>query len=300
MATLTTTDLDLAAHQGETWRKNITGGVLSKLAPESPDIKVGKTDHFTFTSTPKAELVGEGAEKSSADDKPTKATVQTYKVQVTYRFTDEVRYEDEEYQTKLIDNLVENIAIALNRALDLVAIHGINPKTGAVSNNVSQYFAKANNGVARVTATASASDDVESMATELQDAGYTATGIGFDPAFAGVLARTRNDNGVKLYPELGLGFNIDNFQGLQAASSDTVSGKQEMGTDARVQAIMGDFRAFKWGVARYVGLKMIDSGDPDGLGDLNRTNEIAIRAESIFGFAIFDESAFALVEKASA
>lgn len=298
MATLKTTDLDLAAHQGETWNKNITTGVLAKLAPEAPDIKVGKTDHFVFTGTPKAELVGESANKSSADDKPAKATVNTYKVQVTYRFSDEVQYEDEDYQTQLIDGLVKNISIALSRALDLVAIHGINPKTGTAAAIVTSYFAKAGNKVARVVATADASKDIEGAAGKLQEVGYTATGVGFDPAFAGTLARTRNAQGVKLYPELGLGFNIDNFQGIMAASSDTVSGRQEM-TKPRVQAIMGDFRAFKWGVARYVGLKLIESGDPDGAGDLNRTNEVAIRAESIFGYAIFDEQAFALVEKAA-
>ena len=298
MATLKTTDLDLAAHQGETWNKNITTGVLAKLAPEAPDIKVGKTDHFVFTGTPKAELVGEGAEKSSADDKPTKATVSTYKVQVTYRFSDEVQYEDEDYQTQLIDGLVKNISIALSRALDLVAIHGINPKTGTVSASVASYFAKSGNNVARIESTAKANEDIEGAAGKLQEAGYTATGVGFDPAFAGKLARTVNANGVKLYPELGLGFNVDNFQGLMAASSDTVSGRQEM-SKPRVEAIMGDFRAFKWGVARYVGLKLIDAGDPDGAGDLNRNNEVAIRAESIFGYAIFDEKAFALVEKAA-
>lgn len=298
MATLKTTDLDLAAHQGETWSKNITTGVLAKLAVEAPDIKVGKTDHFVFTGTPKAELVGEGANKSSADDKPTKATVNTYKVQVTYRFSDEVQYEDEDYQTQLVDGLVKNISIALSRALDLVAIHGINPKTGEVSSSVVSYFAKDGNKVARVVATEKPNEDIEAAAAKLQEAGYTATGVGFDPAFAGELARVTNANGVKLYPELGLGFNVDNFQGLMAASSDTVSGRQEI-TKPRVKGIMGDFRAFKWGVARYVGLKLIEAGDPDGAGDLNRTNEVAIRAESIFGYAIFDEKAFSLVEKAA-
>ena len=298
MATLKTTDLDLAAHQGETWSKNITTGVLAKLAVEAPDIKVGKTDHFVFTGTPKAELVGEGANKSSADDKPTKATVNTYKVQVTYRFSDEVQYEDEDYQTQLIDGLVKNISIALSRALDLVAIHGINPKTGEASSSVVSYFAKVGNKVARVVATEKPNEDIENAAAKLQEAGYTATGVGFDPAFAGELARVTNANGVKLYPELGLGFNVDNFQGLMAASSDTVSGRQEI-TKPRVKGIMGDFRAFKWGVARYVGLKLIEAGDPDGAGDLNRTNEVAIRAESIFGYAIFDEKAFSLVEKAA-
>lgn len=293
---LYTAALDLANHQGDTWRKNIRGGVLSKLAPQDPQIKVGSTDHFTFTGTPKAELVGEGDDKSSNDGTPTKVTANTYTVQITYRFSNQVMWEDEDYQTGIVDGLVANVAVALSRALDLIAIHGINPKTGTVSGSVTSYFTKTANGVGRVTATADPNADIENLALDLQTAGYSATGIAFDPVFAGQLARTRDLNGVKLYPELGLGFNIDNFQGLQAASSDTVSGRQELGVNARVKALMGDFNAFQWGVAREVPLETIEYGDPDGQGDLKRTNEIAIRAEAVLGFAIFDPTAFALLQ----
>jgi len=292
-------DLDLANHTGETWSKNIRGGVLSALAPSAPDIKVGSTDHFTFTGTPKAELVGESVPKNSQDRKPGKVTAKTYKVQVTYRYSNEVQWEDEDYQTGLVDELVGSIATALNRALDLIAIHGVNPATGEVAAQVADYFNKPGNGVGRVVAGASADGDIEDLAAQLQGAGYIATGIGFDPTYAGVLARSRDAEGRKLYPELGLGFGFTNFQGLAAASSDTVSGRQELDTeDATLKAIMGDFRAFKWGVARQIPLELIEFGDPDGNGDLKRTNEVAIRAESVLGFAIFDYAAFALVEGA--
>ncbi|HRJ06910.1 MAG TPA: phage major capsid protein [Candidatus Saccharibacteria bacterium] len=295
---LYTDALDLANHQGESWRKNIRGGVLAKLAPQDPQIKVGSTDHFTFTGTPKGELVGEGDDKSSNDGTPTKKTGKTYTVQVTYRFSNQVLWEDEDYQTGIVDGLVDNIAIALSRALDLIAIHGINPKTGTVSSQVSEYFTKVGNGVGRVTATNDPNADIEAQAEDLQEAGYVATGIAFDPVFAGKLARTRDENGVKLYPELGLGFNVENFQGLPAAASDTVSGRQELGAEnARVQSLMGDFNAFQWGVARNVPLETIEYGDPDGNGDLKRTNEIAIRAEAVLGYVIFDDAAFSLIEK---
>jgi hypothetical protein len=63
---------------------------------------------------------------------------------------------------------------------------------------------------------------------------------------------------------------------------------------------MGDFNAFHWGVAREVPLETIEYGDPDGLGDLKRTNEIAIRAEAVLGYAIFDGSAFSIIASAPA
>lgn len=298
---LLTTALDLAKHTGESWSKNIRGGVLSRLAPTLPQIKVGSTDHFTFTATPKAELVGEGANKSSNDGTPTKVTAKTYKVQVTYRFSQELMWADEDYQAGIVENLVANVATALSRALDLIAIHGINPKTGEISSSVSNYFDKAGNGVSRVVATGNVQTDLETASADLQEAGYIATGIALDPVYAGQLARKKDSQGRPLYPELGLGFGFSSFLGLQAESSDTVSGRQELeSSEVSIQAIIGDWRAFQWGVAREVPLETIEYGDPDGLGDLKRTNEIAIRAEAVLGYAIFDGNAFSIISEAGA
>lgn len=297
MATpLRTSVLNLANHQGKTWRKNIRGGVLAKLTPGEPDLKVGSTDHFTFTGTPAAQLVGESGNKGSADGTPGKKTVKTYKVQITYRFSNEVQWEDEDYQTKLIENLVANAATAISRALDLLAIHGVDPSTGTTG-AVTEYLRKAGNGVAVVTRTADANADIEALAAALQGTGYVATGVAFDPTYAGQLARTETSQGVKRYPELGLGFGFNNFQGLPAAASDTVSGRKELASeDATPNAIMADFDAFKWGVARDMPLELIEFGDPDGNGDLKRTNEVAIRAESVIGFGFMDYAAFALLD----
>lgn len=287
--------LDLANHTGKSWSKNIRGGVLARLVGADPEIKVGGTDHFTFTGTPKAELVGEGDNKSSNDSSPTKKTVKTYTVQVTYRFSNQLMWEDEEYQTEVVENLVQNIATALSRALDLIAIHGINPKTGEIAASVTEYLDKAGT-TSRVVATGDVEADIESAAEDLQQNGYVATGIAMDPVYAGQLARKKDSNGQRVYPELGLGFGFDTFQGLRAASSDTVSGRSELESgEVSIQAIMGDWEAFKWGVAREVPLELIEYGDPDGLGDLKRTNEVAIRAESVLGFAIFDGNAFSIV-----
>lgn len=293
---LRTSVLNLANHQGKTWRKNIKGGVLAKLTPGEPELKVGKTDHFTFTATPKVQLVGESVQKESQSGVPGKKTVQTYKVQITYRFSNEVQWEDEDYQTELVENLVANAATAISRALDLLAIHGINPITGTTG-AVVEYLTKAANGVLTVTRTANAQNDLENAAALLQGQGYVANGIAFDPVFAGSLARTKDGQERPLYPEMGLGFNFDSFQGLNAASSDTVSGRQELAAeDATLNAIMADFDAFKWGIARDMPLELIEYGDPDGNGDLKGHNEVAIRAESVIGFGFMDYKAFALID----
>ena len=295
---LQTSDLDLAAHQKKgVWRKAIKTGVLSQLAAADPEIKVGDTNIFTFLDAAKAELVGESGNKSSQDGKPTNATAKTYKVQVTYRMSDEVKYEDEDYQIGLVEALVGRVGEALSRALDLIAIHGVNPATGEVSDQVTQDLDKSGFVPSDhvVAETADVNDDVEALAGALQADGYGATAVAFDPQFAGKLARSETSQGVKRYPELGLGFNVESFQGLRAASSDTVSGRNEIDTPL-VRAIMGDFRAFVCGVARQVPLRTIEYGDPDGNGDLQRKNEIAIRAEAYLGFAFVDPKAFAIVK----
>ena len=295
---LNTSELDLAAHQKKgIWRKAVKTGVLSQLAAADPEIKVGDTNIFTFLDAAKAQLVGESGQKVSMDGKPTKATAKTYKVQITYRFSDEVKYEDEDYQIGLVDALVARVGEGLSRALDLIAIHGVNPITGQVSNLVSEYLDK--DGFLPeghvITETSAKDANVRAMATALQTAGYNATAIAFDPQFAGELAQVEDGNDRQKYPELGFGFNVESFQGLRAASSDTVSGRQELDTPL-VKSIMGDFRAFVWGVARTVPLKTIEYGNPDGMGDLQELNEIAIRAEAYLGFAFVDPRAFAIVK----
>lgn len=296
---LLTNALDLANHTASgIWKKNIKGGIIGSLTPDDPQIMVGSTDFFTFTGTPKAELVGEAANKSSMDGTPAKKTSKTYKVQLTYRFSDEVRYADEEYRLRLMEALAGNIATGVSRAIDLVAIHGINPNTGSVAGSVTDYITKSGNGHVINSTTATPEVDLDAAAAALQGSGYVATGIALDPVYAGKLARTKKTNGDRVFPELGLGFNVQSIAGLQAAVSNTVSATAETGVATGVGGIMADWNAFKWGIARNVPLHLIEYGDPDGAGDLQRTNEIAIRAEVVFGFAILDDDAFAIIKQA--
>ena len=296
---LLTNALDLADHTASgIWKKNIKGGIIGRLTPDDPQIMVGSTDFFTFTGTPKAELVGEAANKSSMDGTPAKVTSKTYKVQLTYRFSDEVRWTDEEYRLRLMEALAGNIATGVSRAVDLVAIHGINPLTGSVAGSVTDYITKSGNGHVINSTTATPDVDLDAAAAALQGSGYVATGIALDPVYAGILARTKKTNGDRVFPELGLGFNVARIAGLEAAVSNTVSGTAETGVASGVGGIMADWSAFKWGIARNVPLHLIEYGDPDGAGDLQRTNQIAIRAEVVFGFAILDDDAFAIIKQA--
>ncbi len=125
----------------------------------------------------------------------------------------------------------------------------------------------------------------------LQDLADNA-GIAMDPSLSFGLSTMRDKEGRKLYPELGFGQNVTNFAGMSAAISDTVSAKNEIATASKLPGIVGQFDAFRWGVQRSIGAHLIEYGDPDGLGDLQRQNQIAIRAEIVYGIGIMDTKAF--------
>ena len=63
-------------------------------------------------------------------------------------------------------------------------------------------------------------------------------------------------------------------------------------------AYVGDFaHAFRWGYADQIPMEVIQYGDPDGQGDLKRTNEVVLRAEAWIGWGILCKEAFARVLK---
>ena len=72
---------------------------------------------------------------------------------------------------------------------------------------------------------------------------------------------------------------------------------QGTGVTTKDHVIVGDFaNAFKWGYAKDIPLEVIEYGDPDGLGDLKRTNEVVLRAEAYIGWGILDAASFARVK----
>ena len=119
-------------------------------------------------------------------------------------------------------------------------------------------------------------------------------GIAFDPTYAWTIATARYADGRKKYPEVGFGVNVSSFEGLRASASSTVSGQPEA-ADQKVRAIVGDWSQLVWGVQRRVPVERILYGDPDGQGDLKRNNQIALRTEVVYGWAVMDLDAFSAV-----
>ena len=297
MAALITSDFQIPNNIAQgIFKKAQNGSTIAQLSGARPQ-KFGSETNWVLTAPPKAEVVGEGGEKSPTPTTYAPKTVKPVKLQVTMRFSQEVQWADEDTQIGVLQDLSENAGIALGRALDLIGIHKINPLTGAVSALISE-------GIIDTTKSATLADSkydiaVEAAAGLVIDAGYAPTGVAMDPSLSFGLATMRDTTGRRMYPELGYGTAVTNFEGMRAAVSDTVSAKNEVTKATNVLGIVGQFDAFRWGVQRQVNAHLIEYGDPDGLGDLQRMNQIALRAEVVYGVGIMDLNAFAKIVKAA-
>lgn len=293
MAALITSDFEIPAEISTgIFEKAQKGSTLAQLSGARPQ-KFGKQQVFVLTAPPKAELVGEAAQKSPTPASYSSKTVNPFKLQVTMRFSQEVQWADEDTQIGVLQDLASNAGIALGRALDLVGIHKINPLTGTVSELVKEGLIDTKQSTTLVGT--KYDEAVEAAAGTVISAGYTPTGIAMDPALSFGLSTMRDTTGRKIYPELGFGQNITNFAGMNAAVSDTVSAKNEISVASKLLGITGQFDAFRWGVQRSIGAHLIEYGDPDGLGDLQRSNQVAIRAEIVYGIGIMGSNAFAKI-----
>lgn len=289
------------------WSKAQTGSTVVALSGAEPML-FGDTQLMTFTTKPKAQYVAEGSTKSGTDPAFGTKTISPHKVQVTMRFNQEVQWADEDYQLGVLNTLAASTSEALARALDLGVYHAINPLDGKALSGSPAKVLDSSNAVEITTATLTTPDIVLETAAGLVIAdGYTPNGIALDTSYAWTLATARFTDGRKKFPDLGLGINVTNFEGLRASVSTTISAPEAAVTggayessNPNIKAIIGDFTQLRWGVQRNIGVQRIQYGDPDGLGDLQAKNQVALRAEVVYGWAIMDTDAFAVVKDAVA
>lgn len=290
MATITkSTNLFPAELVSEVFSKVKGHSSLAKLANQTP-IAFAGNEQFVFSMDGEASIVGEGEAKPAGDAAFTPITITPIKFVYQHRVTDEFVKMSEEKQVTYLEAFADGFAKKMARALDLAAMHGINPATG----NAVTSLADKNldmTSVGTVTYTSGKEDENLDSAINLVIAdGGEVTGIAMAPAFSTALAKIKV-NGVAQYPEYRFGQNPNAFYGMGSDVNNTVA----VGKDL---AIVGDFaNAFKWGYAENVPLEVIEYGNPDGLGDLKAQNQIVLRAEAYIGWGILDADAFKRIVK---
>lgn len=266
--------------------------VIQTLSASSPAIFANRAS-ILFTQDPEAEIVGESTQHSSQTVglKPVDHTIK--KLSVTVRFSNEVQWADEDSQLQIVDAIVDKSAAALGRGLDYLVFHALNPATGMPATGLTALTA----GATAVTATTDAAADLDALADAV-DPGYSISGIGLSKAYASSLRKVRVKNtGLRMFPEIPINLNAGVVDGLAAATSNTVSGALAK-TATKVLAVMGDFNLIKWGIVRDINIETIETGDPDGLGDLKRLGQVAYRAEVVYSYAVIDPKGFAVLKSA--
>lgn len=263
---------------------------IAALSPSTPML-FRNQDYMVFNPASEAEVVEEGANKSAYEQTLTTVTAKRVKLQTTTRVTSELEWADEDNRTQIIEFIIADQAAAFARALDYVVYHAVNPKTGAT---LTGYTALSGTAT-QVTATGDAVKDMDAIVDAVA-ADYDVNGIALSKTFAASLRKVRvPSTGMRLYPEIPLNLQPGTVEGVKAATSGTVSGVKAT-TATKVLAFAGDFSVIKWGLVRDMTSEVIPYGDPDGAGDLQRSNQIAYRTEGVYGFAVLDAKAIACLK----
>lgn len=298
MAVLTTGDLVIPTQILDPWLGKIqSGSTVAALSGQTP-MKFGKGQAFTF-DIGEAEYVGEGANKGASTVTKTVQTVDPFKFHKTVRWTEEVMWADEDHQLEVVSEILSLIQPALSRALDYGVYHGINPTGGTAVAAMTQRLVNTTNSVEIAAADKPYANIDAADALILAD-GYVPGDLALDPSFAAKFTSLRTTEGIKIYPEFQLGTGVSQLEGHRASTSKTVGAVGVAAAPTNVKGFVGDFSAIRWGIQRAIGLEVIQYGDPDGQGDLKRNNQVAFRAEVVYGWGIADLNAFAKIVDAVA
>ena len=183
------------------------------------------TTQFVFSMDSEIDIVAENGKKSHGGISLAPIKMVPIKVEYGARVSDEFMYSSDEKKIEVIKGFNEGYAKKLARGVDLMAFHGINPRTGAASTVIGT-----NHFDSKVTQTVefNASDpdtNIEAAVSLIQGSEGIVTGLAADPQFSAALAnmRTGGDTNIRLFPELAWGANPGSINGLKADINNTVS-----------------------------------------------------------------------------
>ena len=263
---------------------------LAKLSRQTP-IPFNGMKEFIFTMDDEVDLVAENGAKSRGSLALTPVTIVPLKVEYGARLSDEFMYASQEEQIEILKSFNEGFAKKVARGLDIMAMHGVNPRSKSASALIgTNHF---DSGVTVITSGSTADAQVENAIAAVQANDYDVTGMAMAPAFRSALAAITLQSGERMFPDLAWGNAPGSIHGLPVDVNNTVAFNSSDDL-----ALIGDFEtAFKWGYSKQIATEIIKYGDPDNSGnDLKGHNQIYIRAEMYLGWGILDKKAFALIQ----
>ena len=269
---------------------------LAKLSGAEP-IPFNGERVFTFNFDKEADLVAENGAKSNGGATITPVTITPVKLEYGMRVSDEFKYAAEDVQLQYLQTFAEGFSRKVARALDIMAFHGVNPRTGNAAAVIS-----GNNFDALVSQTvaydsSAPQDNVTAAIDIIQGNEHDVTGMAIAPSFKTALAAVKkgSTSNEPLFPELGWGREVGAINGLPTDANSTVSFKSNAD-----KAIVGNFADFfKWGFSKQIPLEVIEYGNPDNdadAGDLKGHNQVYLRGEVYVGWGILVPNAFAIIK----
>ncbi|AWV73270.1 MULTISPECIES: phage major capsid protein [Latilactobacillus] len=265
---------------------------LAVLAKQVP-VPFDGSKEFTFSMDQDIDIVAENGKKTHGGVTLAPVTIVPIKVEYGARVSEEFMFASEERKIEILKAFNEGYALKLARGIDLMAFHGINPRTKVASTIIGN-----NSFDGKVTQTvdfdkANPDANIEAAVGMVQGSEGSVTGMAMDTVMSAALSAMRTRDDVRVFPELTWGANPGSINGLPTDINRTVSGG---GDDL---AIVGDFaNMFKWGYAKEIPLEVIPYGDPDNSGeDLKGHNQVYLRSETYVGWGIMDGTQFARVIK---
>ena len=264
---------------------------IGTLSPSQP-AKFMENDALVFTPSAEAEVVEEGAQKSSYEQKLGSAKGKMVTFQTTTRVSQQLIWADEDDQLEIIKNITSDQADAAGRLLDYVVYHAVNP----LPQTELSGFKKLSDTARQVTGTGDAAADLEALIDALNQV-YDINGIALSRKFASDLRKVRIPaNGARMYPDIPMNLAATSIEGVKAATSGTVDGVRAKAPTG-VLAFAGDFSLIRWGMVRNLKAEIIQYGDPDGQGDLKRLNQVAYRTEGVLVYTVLDPEGLAVLKQ---
>lgn len=260
---------------------------LAKMAPEEPIAFTG-TDVFTFNYDSEVSVVGENLPKVNGGLTVAPVTIKPVKIEYGARVSDEFMHASDEKRLEIMQAFIEGFARKAARGLDIMAMHGYNPKAGTASAVIGTNHLDSKSQEV-VQAQGNLDLAIPTALTQLGD--FEVNGVVMSRVAANTLASLTADN-APLYPELKWGGQPEALNGLRCDINTTVS------KNAKVVGYVGDWEAFRWGYARDIEIKVIEYGNPDNdanAGDLAGHNQVYLRGEAYIGWGILSNQAFARI-----
>ena len=279
-------------------QKTVGASALAKLCAARP-IPFNGQKEFTFTLDKEVDVVAENGAKSKGGATVSPVTVVPIKIEYGARISDEFLYAAEDAQMDILAAFADGFARKAARSLDLMAFHGINPRTAAASSVIgTNHFDSKVTQTVTIASGDKPDDNIESAIALVQGSERDVNGLILAPLFKSALAKQTTTDGAKIYPQLAWGAAPGEINGLRTESSSALSANSSLD-----RAIVGDFvNSFRWGYAKEIPVEIIQYGNPDNdatLGDLKGHNQVLLRGEAYVGWGILVPKAFAWI-KASA